>query len=64
MTTAKLCCPSCGQFESRVIDVRPTKSCESVWRRRCCTHCGEKFTTKEQVVPTTRPTEKIQTYNI
>lgn len=64
MTTAKLCCPTCGQFESRVIDSRPTDANEAIWRRRQCRHCGEKFSTKESIVPTIRPTEKVQTYNI
>jgi transcriptional regulator NrdR family protein len=64
MTTAKLCCPSCGQFESKVVNVRPTKTCETVWRRRECAHCRARFTTEERIVPTTRPTEKAHTYNI
>ncbi len=42
-------CPFCSAPETRVIDSRLSTDGEQVRRRRECTHCGERFTTYEQV---------------
>ncbi len=40
-------CPHCSFDQSRVIDTR--ESGDGIRRRRVCSHCGERFTTYEQV---------------
>jgi transcriptional regulator NrdR family protein len=50
MTSPKLCCPFCSQFESRVVETRAVTDNRHVWRRRQCEHCGKRFTTQEAVV--------------
>ncbi len=42
-------CPYCQAGDSRVVDTR--KVGKSVRRRRECLHCGQRFTTYEDVVP-------------
>ena len=42
-------CPFCGQFESKVIDSRPTEDNEKIRRRRECLSCKARFTTYEEV---------------
>ena len=44
-------CPHCGSGSSRVVDT--TRSAKGVRRRRTCKLCGKRFSTLEQVVPTT-----------
>ena len=41
-------CTYCGS-ETQVINSRPQKRTNSVWRRRKCTACGRIFSTSEQV---------------
>src|SRR6185369_12121313 len=55
MTSPKLCCPHCQQFESRVVDSRQTKWRKAeltghIYRRRECEHCHQRFTTQEVVI--------------
>lgn len=40
-------CPFCGDFESKVIDSRPTEDNSKIRRRRECLLCGKRFTTYE-----------------
>lgn len=40
-------CPSCGFFESKVIDSRPVEDGNSIRRRRECLSCQKRFTTFE-----------------
>ena len=40
-------CPSCGFFESKVIDSRPVEEGNSIRRRRECLSCQKRFTTFE-----------------
>lgn len=43
-------CPACNKHNSdKVIDSRSTESGSVIRRRRVCTHCGRRFTTKERV---------------
>ncbi len=43
-------CPACNQYNSdKVIDSRSTEGGSVIRRRRVCTHCGRRFTTKERV---------------
>ncbi len=42
-------CPSCGYFDSKVIDSRPTADGCSIRRRRECLDCQKRFTTFESV---------------
>ncbi len=39
-------CPSCGYYDTRVVDSRPTEN-EAIRRRRQCRKCGYRFTTYE-----------------
>ena len=41
-------CPSCGYFDSKVVDSRPTED-SSIRRRRECLECHKRFTTYEIV---------------
>jgi transcriptional repressor NrdR len=41
-------CVSCGHFESKVIDSRPSEDGLSIRRRRECLDCGKRFTTYER----------------
>ncbi len=40
-------CPSCGYFDSKVIDSRPVEENNSIRRRRECLGCHLRFTTYE-----------------
>lgn len=42
-------CPSCGYFDSKVIDSRPTADGCSIRRRRECLECQRRFTTFESI---------------
>lgn len=42
-------CPFCGQFDSKVIDSRPTDEGQAIRRRRECNACQKRFTTYEKV---------------
>lgn len=42
-------CPFCGQFDSKVIDSRPTDEGQAIRRRRECNACQRRFTTYEKV---------------
>ena len=42
-------CPYCGEFDSKVIDSRPTEDGEKIRRRRECLSCAKRFTTYEIV---------------
>lgn len=44
---AKLRCPSCGEFVSRVVKSRARG--DAVKRRRQCETCGARFTTTERI---------------
>ncbi len=45
-------CPSCGYFDSKVIDSRPSTEGNSIRRRRECLVCQRRFTTFETVETT------------
>ena len=42
-------CPSCGYFDSKVIDSRPSADGNSIRRRRECLECQKRFTTFETI---------------
>ena len=42
-------CPTCGNFESKVIDSRPSADGSSIRRRRECLECQKRFTTYENI---------------
>jgi len=42
-------CPSCRENENKVIDSRLTEGGSAIRRRRVCTRCNRRFTTKERV---------------
>lgn len=42
-------CPSCGYFDSKVIDSRPSGDGNSIRRRRECLECQKRFTTFETI---------------
>lgn len=42
-------CPSCGYFDSKVIDSRPSADGSSIRRRRECLECQRRFTTFETI---------------
>lgn len=42
-------CPYCGDEENRVIDSRLARDGEEIRRRRECSECGQRFTTRERV---------------
>ncbi len=42
-------CPSCGYFDSKVIDSRPVEESNSIRRRRECLGCHLRFTTYEVI---------------
>jgi transcriptional repressor NrdR len=42
-------CPYCQEFESRVLDSRPSEDGSSIRRRRECNLCKRRFTTYERV---------------
>ncbi len=42
-------CPSCGYFDSKVIDSRPVEENNSIRRRRECLECHLRFTTYEVI---------------
>jgi transcriptional repressor NrdR len=42
-------CPSCGDAESRVIDSRLARDGSEIRRRRECSECGRRFTTRERI---------------
>lgn len=41
-------CPYCAQ-ETSVVNSRPQKRTNSIWRRRRCQHCGAVFTSTEHI---------------
>jgi transcriptional repressor NrdR len=43
----KMKCPYCGYDDSKVTDSRHVE--QGIRRRRCCLHCGSRFTTYERV---------------
>ena len=45
-------CPSCGYFDSKVIDSRPSADGNSIRRRRECLECQKRFTTFETIEET------------
>jgi transcriptional repressor NrdR len=48
-------CPFCKELDrDRVIDSRPTDSGRSIRRRRLCSACGRRFSTRERVEETVR----------
>ncbi|MBP6818290.1 MAG: hypothetical protein KBC46_03190 [Ferrovibrio sp.] len=44
-TLSGMCCPRCGDNDSRVLDSRGTMG--SIRRRRACPRCGHRYTTFE-----------------
>ncbi len=42
-------CPSCKENQNKVIDSRLTEGGAAIRRRRVCSECGRRFTTKERV---------------
>ncbi|MEM9445728.1 MAG: transcriptional regulator NrdR [Verrucomicrobiota bacterium] len=42
-------CPKCGKIEDKVIDSRTWKDGAVIRRRRECLHCGNRFTTYEEI---------------
>ena len=42
-------CPRCDSLGSRVLDSRPLRGGKAIRRRRECEHCGERYTTYEQI---------------
>jgi transcriptional repressor NrdR len=42
-------CPTCGAYDDRVVDSRPSGDGEAIRRRRECAGCGGRFTTFERV---------------
>lgn len=42
-------CPSCKQNENKVIDSRITEAGAAIRRRRVCSSCNRRFTTKERL---------------
>lgn len=42
-------CPSCKATDNKVIDSRLTEGGSAIRRRRVCSDCGRRFTTKERV---------------
>ena len=45
--TAKIACPYCKHEHSKVVNTRPSKRTDGVWRRRECEACHRRFTTEE-----------------
>lgn len=45
-------CPTCSNFENKVIDSRLNKEGNSTRRRRECLNCNERFTTYERIEKT------------
>jgi transcriptional repressor NrdR len=43
-------CPKCGHLDDKVIDSRTVRNGDVIRRRRTCLHCGNRFTTYEEVV--------------
>ncbi len=52
-------CPSCGDFNVRVVDSRWTKTEFAMRRRRVCGTCGVRWTTHEKIV---RDMSDVQTW--
>lgn len=46
-------CPFCFNKRTSVYNSRPTKRLNGLWRRRRCEACGQQFTTREVVEPST-----------
>lgn len=55
MTSPKLCCPHCQQFESRVVNSRPVADNTYIKRRRECANCRKRFYTQERVIVSKTP---------
>lgn len=45
-------CPHCSNFDTKVIDSRPTEDGKAIRRRRECVGCEKRFTTYEKVEET------------
>ncbi len=43
-------CPKCGHVRDKVIDSRTVRDGDVIRRRRLCTHCGQRFTTYEEII--------------
>lgn len=43
-------CPRCTHPDDKVIDSRSARNGAVIRRRRCCLHCGHRFTTYEEIV--------------
>lgn len=48
-TVARVRCPACGEFDTKVVDSRSADDETSVRRRRGCLSCDHRFTTFERV---------------
>jgi len=44
-------CPYCKGTKRGVVDVRDKEKDDSIWRRRQCLECGERFSTGEYILP-------------
>ena len=44
-------CPKCGCLEDKVIETRVSKEGDTIRRRRVCSSCAHRFTTREAPVP-------------
>lgn len=42
-------CPYCGQDDDKVLDSRSMRDGESIYRRRECLACGQRFSTREVI---------------
>lgn len=64
----KFPCPRCGDYLSKVTNVRPLSSGDGLGRRRQCLACGKRYNTREILTtpsdPTTEPVNYSQTYHI
>lgn len=50
LARAKLPCPHCLKWQSKVVNSRSGPAGDGVWRRRQCLSCGKRFTTAEMIV--------------
>ncbi len=46
---AKMKCPFCDYYETKVVDSRPTDEGQAIRRRRECVQCSKRFTTYEKI---------------
>ena len=42
-------CAACGSRKGWVVDSRPSSDGGHIWRRRECSQCGHRFTTREYI---------------